>query len=99
MLSIILVLSFSIVSLILFALAAVYWLPLWRNRKVGIAHCLFLTNAFLAAIALLRILQAVSFFISGENGDGPFCLFFSFVLLCVAVVQYALSKGYFTVQE
>ena len=98
-LSIILALSFALVSLILFALAAIYWFPLWRNKKAGIAHCLFLTNALLAVIVLVKIVQLFSFFINGENSDGPFCLIFGFILLCVAVVQYALSKGYFTVQE
>lgn len=98
-LSIILAFSFSIVSLILFALAALYWFPLWRNRKVGIAHCLFLTNALLGVISLFKFVQIISFLSNTEALSNPFSLVVGFTVLCVSVVQFALSKGYFTVQE
>ncbi len=98
-LSIILALSFAVISLTLFVLAAIYWFPLWRNKRAGIAHCLFLTNALLAMISLVRLIQVGSFIVNGEGGKNPFSLIVCFIMLCVAVVQFALSKGYFTVQE
>lgn len=98
-LSIIIALSFSIISSVLFALAAIYWFPLWRRRKVGIAHCLFLTNIFLELAALLKLFQIISFIINGDDNGNPFNLVIGFIVFCVAVVQFALSRGYFTVQE
>ncbi len=98
-LSIIIALSFSTISLVLFALVAIYWFPLWHRKKIGFAHCLFLTNALLAFSAFLRLTQIVSFFISGEGSGSLFNLIGCFILFCVAVIQFALARGYFTVQE
>ncbi len=98
-LSIILALSFAVLSLALFLSAAFYWFPLWRRKKVGIAHCLFLTNVFLAIISFLKLVQIASFVFNNADGSRPFSLIIGFVVLGVAVTQFALSRGYFTVQE
>ena len=99
--STILALSLVIVSFGLNVAAAICWFPLWwlRDEKSGTAHALFLTALFLAIINALKIIQVICYIIGGSEGNITFNLAISFFALSVAVVQFALSRGYFNVRE
>lgn len=97
---IIIALSFSVISLTLFTLTAIYWLPVWREQQAGLAHCLFWTNILLALISLMKFIQIVLFLLSNNGiGGGPFNLVVGLIVFFVSVVQFALSRGYFNVRE
>ena len=97
--STIIVLSLSILSLGLFLAAGIYWFPIWHREKSGMAHGLFLTNAILAIATALKIVQIICFIIDKNDSSSPFRLSVGFFVSFAAVVQFALSRGYFNWKE
>lgn len=97
--STIIALSLAIASLGLNAAAAVCWFPLWRKKKSGTAQALFLITTLLSIGIALRVVQIVCYIINGIDGVDPFNLAVGFTVFFAAVIQFALSRGYFTVRS
>lgn len=91
--------SLTIISILLFAMAAITWLPIWRKRKSGSALGLFLTSFLLAIMVFIEAVQIICRFFENNGYRQPFAIVIGFIMLFVAVIQYALSRGYFNVVE
>jgi hypothetical protein len=92
-------LSLTILSFVLFVLAAFFWFPLWIRNKAGTAQALFLTNSVLAISATLKSIQVVRHIVAGQECENSFNITTGFMFLFVSVCQFALSKGYFNWRE
>ena len=89
------VISLGVGSIILFANAAWFWLPLWRREGSGTAHGLFLTNISLLLVVVFKMIQVITKLLEGGNCDYPFSMVSAILIMFVSVVQLALKKGYF----
>jgi len=92
-------LSLAVAALGLNAAAAVCWFPVWRRRKSGTAQALFLITVLLSMGIALKVVQIVCYIINGIEDVDPFNLAVGVTVFFAAVVQFALSRGYFTVRK
>lgn len=99
MLPTIVALSLTIISFVLFVLAALIWFPLWIRNKAGTAHALFLTNVALAIGVTLEAIQVVRHIVTGQVCENSFNITMVFMILLVSIFQFALSRGYFNWRE
>ncbi len=97
--STIIALSLAVASLGLNVAAARCWFPVWRRRKSGTAHALFLITVLLSIGIALKIVQIVCYIINGIESVDQFNLAVGFTVFFAALIQFALSRGYFTVRK
>ena len=96
--STIITLSLTIISVLLFGLAAWYWLPIWKDKQSGLAHALLLSNVLLFADVLFRSVHMTVHIFERDIGECQFNMAVAVIIFFLAIVQYALSRGYFNVE-
>lgn len=90
----------SFPSVVMEAIAMRTWYTVWRNEKSGTAHALFLTSLLMLAIIAVLYLRSLYYFYRGVIPPHyPVNVLIWGIVFFAALVQFALSRGYFNTED
>ena len=92
-----LIVIINIAAIVFYLLTIRTWYPIWREDNHGVVHALGLTNTALIILSIAGICRSVVYLTDGSyRYSYGLNLLAALLLLATAIVQYALSRGYFS---